>query len=136
MGIGDGEFLMITTAGLTLATALFGNVSSPSGMLYIAYGTGTTAEAATQTALITEVARSLATFTKETILNPNDTLKWYGTAVSAGATVTEIAVFDQATLGGGMLFRKLLTTPVTFTSGQTIGMIGRLTVKNNSYSFA
>ncbi len=104
-------------------------------MTYIGYGTGTTAEAAAQTALVTEVARVAATFTKESVYGPNDTLKWYGTATSTGATVTEIAVFDAAA-SGNMLFRKLLTTPWTFTSGQTIGMIGKLTYKNNTYSFA
>lgn len=133
------EFLaMVTNTGLAFATALFGNVSSPSAMTYITYGTGTTAEAASQQALITEPAsvRVLATFTKETVLGPNDTLKWYGAITpAAGATVTEVGVFN-ASSSGGMLFRKLLTTPVTFTTGQTIGMIGRLTMKNGTYDFS
>ncbi len=127
---------MLTNAGIAFATACIGNVSSPAGFLYIGYGTGTTAEASSQTTLITEVARSLATFSKESVSGPNDTLKWYGTAtIASNITVTEIAAFN-ASANGGMLWRKLLITPVVFTTGQTIGMIGHLTHKNGTYDYA
>jgi len=126
----------LTNVGMAALTALWGNVSSPAGMTYIAYGTGTTAESAALTALTTEVARVAATFSKESVYGTNDTLKWTATSTAAGTiTVTEIGVFDDPTTGI-MLFRKLAASPRDFIIGQKVGMLAKATLKDGGVNFS
>lgn len=131
----------LTNVGMAALTALWGNVSSPAGMTYIAYGTGTTAESAALTTLTTEVARVAATFSKESVYGTNDTLKWTATHTAASGTVetpltvTEIGVFDDPTTGI-MLFRKLAASPRGFIIGQKVGMLAKATLKDGGVNFS
>lgn len=126
----------LTNAGMALLTALWGNVSSPVGVTYIAYGTGTTAESASLTTLTTETARVAATFSKESVYGTNDTLKWTATSTATGTvTPTEIGVFNDST-AGTMLFRRLIVGSRAFTAGQKVGMLAKATLKDGSVSFA
>lgn len=78
---------------------------------YIAIGTGTTAEAATDTAMQTEIARKAATVTNVTTTLTNDTARFVATFSSADgltgtAAVTEYGLFN-ATTGGTMLAHSI-----------------------------
>jgi len=91
----------------------------PKPFIQIAYGTGTTAEGVTLTALTTETARAAADITIESTYAPNDTVRFsHEFAATATKIISEVGVFDTATSGGTMLGRKLLSTTVTVTDGQ------------------
>lgn len=77
----------------------------------IGWGTGTTAAAATDTALTTPApeARVTATSSTVTTAQANDTYQLVGTLTSAaGATIAEVGVFD-ATSSGNMLGHCVFT---------------------------
>lgn len=93
---------------------MVGNVATV--QQYIGWGTGTTAEAATQTALVTEdsagspaYARATGTVTTQTTTVTGDTQKVVGTIISNGTkTIAEMGLFD-ATTAGVMLCRAVFT---------------------------
>jgi hypothetical protein len=87
---------------------------------FVAMGTGTTAEAATQTALVTEVeTRTSGTSSRVTTTTTNDTYQVVGT-VTATTTraITESGLFDASTVGN-MLCRALFTV-INLASGDSI----------------
>jgi len=97
--------------------------------IYVAIGSGTTAEAATDTALVTELARVLATYEEiESATGYKD--KWKLTAtfdpgVGTG-TVTESGVFDWSS-GGNMLCRQTFGA-ISKGAEDTLTMICEFTV--------
>lgn len=98
--------------------------SSPDYWAYLAIGTGTTAFANTQTALVTQSgSRVAATCTRITTTYANDTMRFTATFdITSSITITEVGVFN-ATTGGDMLARTVLTTPKAVTSGQVYALI-------------
>lgn len=90
--------------------------------LYIAVGTGSTAVATTQTALVTEVdSRVTGTSSQQTTSTTNDTHRVTGT-YTCGATsrvITEVGTFDAAS-GGNMFIRAVLDSSVSLVNGDTI----------------
>lgn len=122
----------ITDAGRAGAAAILGAVGSPAAYKAIGQGTGTTAFAASQTTLVTEVKAdgtaasgvhavpsASATATQVTTTVTNDTLQVVGT-VSETATiaVTESGLFNADT-NGTMLARQTFTA-VNVVSGDSI----------------
>src|ERR1039457_1231931 len=101
----------IVDVGLSwMAGALSGDVASPATMKYLAIGTGTTAAAAGQTALVTPVeSRTAGTQTR---INTNtgssyDTYQCVGTiTMTADRAVTEIGIFS-ASSSGTLLCRQV-----------------------------
>lgn len=87
---------------------------------YVASGTGSTAEAATQTALVTEVETRVAgTSTRVTTTTTNDTYQVVGTqSITATRALTESGLFDAATVGN-MLCRGVFTV-INLVSGDSI----------------
>ncbi len=87
-----------TGSAITTLALVTGNIAK-----YIGWGTGTTAYAATQTALVTPAAESRATGTptQQTTDHANDTYQVVGTITCTGAlkAITEAAVFDASTSG-------------------------------------
>jgi len=67
---------MLTTAGMYELVDIWSNEDSPVPFLYIAYGTGTTAENVAHTALVTEVDRELAELSIQTTYEPSDTRRF------------------------------------------------------------
>lgn len=108
-----------TTAGITEVRNLMINNSSPSAFTHIAFGTGTTAESAAHTALVSETERVAATIDFLSVLAPFDTIRFAGlfTAVTSAKAVSEIAVFN-ASSGGDMLLRELSDIVVTIPTSQ------------------
>ena len=110
---------MIMNAGKAELANLAGGVSTPVAFTYAAYGTGTTAAAATQTALVTQSQRAAATVTRTTTTSSNDTTQWSKTfSISTTETISEVAVFN-ASHGGTMLTRSILSPPRSVVSGDS-----------------
>ena len=92
---------------------------------YIAVGTGTTAESAAHTALVTETTTSglertvATTKTRATTTQTNDTTSLSETfTVTGSVTVAEVAVLNAATTGT-MWFRHLLGSTKALVSGDS-----------------
>lgn len=77
-------------------------------MGWIAVGTGTTAFAATQAALVTENTRQAATYSHATATKIFSFTTTFAAGV-ATASITEAGVFNSATLGGTMLDRVVFS---------------------------
>lgn len=96
---------VITNAGLSVVSGLIGNVGSETAFTYLAIGTGTTAAAAADTALESEITdtgleRAAATVTQETTSVTDDTLQLEYTWTATGAkAVTEVGTFNDASAG-------------------------------------
>ena len=103
----------LTTAGLNEVRNLLGDLSTPSGFTYLAYGTGTGAESASDTALGAEVDREQCTGDEKvtwTTFASNDTLRlWKIFTASSSGTIGEVGIFNAST-GGDMLARSLLSS--------------------------
>ena len=93
---------------------------------YVAIGTGSTAEAASQTALVTEVeTRTLGTSTQQTTSVTNDTYQVVGTVTATTTrTLAECGLFDASSTGN-MFIRSLLSPTVGLNNGDSI----QLTIK-------
>jgi hypothetical protein len=93
---------------------------------YLAVGTGVTAEAASQTALVTEVETRVAgTVSRVTTTTANDTFQVVGTiAVTGTRAFTESGLFDASTVGN-MLCRALFTV-INLVSGDSLQVTWRI----------
>lgn len=102
---------VITSAGKAQVALLCSDASAVP-FTHLALGTGTTAEAASQTALIAEITdtgleRHAATVTRTTTTVANDTMRLTYTWTASGTkTIEEVGAFNAASTGT-MLGRKL-----------------------------
>jgi len=118
----------VTTAALTACSALIG-----ASFKYLAVGTGTTAESAAHTALVTEVTasgleRAAGTVTYEDTTHTDDTVQVVKTWTSTGTvTISEVMLGNNATANTGtMAFRELLSPTKSVVSGDTYTLTARL----------
>ncbi len=115
---------LVTNAGLGEVTNLMGNVSSPTAFGYIAVGTGTTAAAAGNTALETEVAtsglsRAASTNTRQTTTTTNDTAQFLKSfSVTGSVAVTESGVLNAAS--SGVLLCRQVFSAINVANGDTL----------------
>lgn len=106
---------LIVNAGLAAAAGLLIATGHTNAFDYLAIGTGTTAAAAAQTALVTEIStgggsRALATLSRVTTTATNDSARLVKTfTFTSSFAVTEAGVFDTAVTGGTMLCRQTFT---------------------------
>ncbi len=93
---------------------------------FVAIGTGATAEAITQTALVTEVeTRATGTSTRVTTTTTNDTYQVVGTITATAArALQESGLFDAAS-AGNMLVRGVFTT-INLAIGDSIQVTWKL----------
>lgn len=105
---------LVTTRGKrVIAEQLNGVTTAP--VTAIAIGTGTTAAAAGDTALQTEIttgggARGAATTSNQTTTTTGDTARWVKTfSFTSTFAVTEEGLFDNNTSGGNMLARQVFS---------------------------
>jgi hypothetical protein len=104
---------MITTVGLNLLPDLWSNTDSPDPLLYIAFGTDTTAAALGDTALGSETDRQLATLSHISVYDTLDTMRYqYLFSIASNVTIGELGVFTAAA-GGSMVARWVLSPTVT-----------------------
>jgi hypothetical protein len=122
---GDCRFLAtyqngITNAGKAAAAGLFGNTGSITAFTYLAYGSGSTAFSATQTALVSEIARAAATVSRTTTSVSNDTVKLIKAfSITATETAAEGGVFNGAS-GSTMGARVVFSPSRSMGSGDTL----------------
>ena len=121
---------VITNVGKAQVAGLInGVVTTP--FKYIAIGTGTTAPAATDTALATETHRKLADSVSRATTNvANDTAVLVATFSGYTGTeaVTESGVFD-ASSGGNMLCRQTFSAiNVNWSAGDSLQITWKITV--------
>lgn len=129
----DGEWIdygvlsrrVVTSAGVGFIVDAWQNTVELENMKYHGCGTGATAEASGDTALVTE---------STTALNPDSTratgtqsepaanqIRSTGTLVFDNtAAVTEHGLFSQAATGGGTLFDRSVFTAINVVSGDSI----------------
>lgn len=106
---------LITNVGHAGANGRMSNQGSYSPFVNIAIGTGTTAAAATDTALQTEIttgggARGAATATQVTTTVTNDTTQLVKTfTFTSSFAVTEEGILDNASSGGNLLAHQVFS---------------------------
>lgn len=96
--------------------------------LNVAVGTGATAEAATQTALVTEVeTRNAGTSTRQTTSVTNDTYQVVGT-VTATTTraLVESGLFDVVTTSSGNMLVRGTYATINLANGDSIQVTWKL----------
>jgi hypothetical protein len=115
----------ITNVGKSSMAGLTGNTGSITAFTYLAWGNGTTAFNATQTALTgTEKMRAAATVSRVTTTVTNDTLQLLKAfSITATATAAEGGIFN-ASSGGTMLAR------VVFSPSRDVGVGDTLTYQH------
>lgn len=110
---------VLTTVGKALIVSrIMGNGSEPK---YIAWGTGTTTAAASDTALTTESAeaRVNGTSSQVTTTTTNDTYRVTGTLTATGArAITEVGLLTAAS--GGTLFMHSDFAALNLASGDSV----------------
>jgi len=105
---------LVVTVGKALITALMGAVGSPAAVTYLALGIGTTAAAAGNTTLESEIVdsglqRASATVSQQTTTTTNDTLQLTKTFTATGSkAITEIGALN-ASSGGTLLGRRVFS---------------------------
>jgi hypothetical protein len=116
---------IITNAGLAAIIRLVFSGLTETKFGYLAIGTGTTAEAATDTALQAEIKRKTATITQTTTTVTGDTALCEATFSSADGlsgshNVSETGIFNAST-GGILLARKVFSAvPLNWDAGDSI----------------
>jgi len=116
---------VITNAGLAAIIRLVFSGLTETKFGYIAIGTGTTAEAPTDTALEFEIKRKAATITQTTTTITGDTALCEATFSSAdnlsgSHNVSETGIFNAST-GGILLARKVFSAvPLNWDAGDSI----------------
>jgi len=115
---------LVTTRGKEIvAEQLGGTTTAP--VTAIALGTGTTAAAAGDTSLETEISsgggsRGASTVTNETTTTTKDTEQWVKTFnFTSTFAVTEEGLFDNNTIGGNMLARQVFSA-INVSSGDSL----------------
>lgn len=96
--------IIVDTGFDFICNALGAATNRPAAMSHIAIGTGTTAQAASQTALTTELMRLAATYAHTAKTKEFTMTAVFGAGVGTGA-ITEAGVFNAAT--GGIMFDRV-----------------------------
>jgi hypothetical protein len=116
---------IITNAGLAAIIRLVFSGLTENKFGYLAIGTGTTAEAATDTALQAEVKRKAATISQVTTSITGDTALCEATfssadGLSGSQNISETGIFNAAS-DGILLARKVFSAvPVNWDAGDTL----------------
>lgn len=123
--------LIVTRGKRIIADQVGGTTTAP--VTAIALGTGTTAAAASDTALGTEIStgggsRGAATVTNTTTTTTGDTEQWVKTfSFSSSFAVTEEGLFDNNTSGGNMLARQVFSA-VNVANGDSLQITHKVQV--------
>ena len=124
---------IVTNTGKACTASRINGAGGEATFTHVAIGTGTTAESATQTALISEIttgggARAAASVSRVTTSQTNDTAQWIITYnFTATFAVTESGIFNAST-AGCMLARKVFSA-INVVSGDSIQVTWRVQVQ-------
>lgn len=116
---------VVTDNGVGAIVDAFDNTTANLDMRYHGLGTGGTAEAASQTALVTELTteynpnstRATGTFSQP---SANISQSVATNTVDASAAVTEHGVFTQAATGGGTMLDRSLFSVINLANGDSL----------------
>lgn len=119
------SYRVITDAGVGYIVDAYQNSVEMETMKYHGVGTGGTAEAASQTALVTESTTALnpdsTRGTGTTTESAANAFQTVGTVTFDGsAAITEHGLFSQAATGGGVMFDRSLFSAINVASGDSI----------------
>jgi hypothetical protein len=130
---GDGRVLdlglistrVVTDAGVQYLVDCLQNLQEPENMKFHGYGTGGTAEAASQTALVTELTTEYATdnvrptgsLTEGASANIFRTVATLSPDGAGTLAITEHAILSQAATGGGVMLDRSLFSVINLTRG-------------------
>lgn len=130
---GDGSIVnlglislrVVTDAGVGFVVDAFQNLTELENMKYHGFGTGTTAENASQTALVTELTTEYATdntrptgsTTEGASANIYRTVATLSPDGSGTLAITEHMVASQAATGGGVCFDRSVFSAINLTRG-------------------
>lgn len=107
---GLASLRVVTTAGVNYLASCFDNTAEPELFKFHGFGTGTTAEATTDTALVTELTTQYATDNVRPTGTQAHSTNTYTTVATltpdADSGITEHGVFTQAATGGGTLWDR------------------------------
>lgn len=125
---------VVTDAGVQFIVDAFQNLVELENMRYHGLGTGTTAEAATQTALVTELTTQYSTSNTRptgTLGEKSGDAKTYETTatitVTASVAATEHGILSQAATGGGTMLDRSVFAAVNLASGESLQATYQLT---------
>lgn len=126
---------VITTAGVNFLVDCLQGLTEPELLRFHGVGTGTTAEAATQTALVTELTTQYATANTrptgtlaEQAGNANVFETVASVTVSAAAALTEHGIFTQAAAPGGVMLDRSVFAVVNLAVAEALQVTYRLTL--------
>jgi hypothetical protein len=121
--------------GRLLNTPPGGGAAGSAAPRFVGWGTGTTAAAATQTALVTEASETSTTRVTGTETRDNtggqtnDTYVVTGTVQATGSkNISEAGLFDSVTGGSGNMFIRGDFTAVPLLSGDSIAFTFKWTI--------
>jgi hypothetical protein len=125
---------VVTTVGVNYLVDAFQNLTELENMRYHGMGTGTTAEATTDTALVTELTtqyvvnstRPTGTITEGATANIFQT--GATVAVDAAVAITEHGVFSQAAVPGGVLLDRSVFAAVNLATSEAISFTYELSL--------
>lgn len=123
---GLASLRVVTTAGVGYIVDAFQNSVELENMKYHGFGSGTTAEATSDTALVTEFTTEYATDnTRPTGTQTENGANVYETVATldpdSAVTVAEHGIFSQAATGGGVLLDRSKFTGISVAaSGETL----------------
>jgi hypothetical protein len=130
--LGLASLRVVTDAGVAAIADSFGNTFENETLNFHGMGTGGTAEAASQTALVTELTTEYnpnstrATGTQTTPTNVYQTIGT-NTIDSGTPAITEHGIFSQAATGGGTMLDRSLFSAINLASGDGIQFTYQLT---------
>jgi len=105
---------VVTTAGVGYIVDAFQNLVELENMKYHGFGTGTTAEASGDTALVTEESTQYAS---DNGANVYRTVGTYSPDSGGTRAITEHGIFSQAATGGGVLLDRSVFSAVNLVAG-------------------
>jgi hypothetical protein len=130
---GDGRVLdlglistrVVTDAGVQFLVDALQNLTEPENLKFHGFGTGGTAEAASQTALVTELTTEYATdntrptgsLTEGASANIFRTVATLSPDGAGTLAITEHGIFSQAATGGGTMLDRSLFSAINLTRG-------------------
>lgn len=116
---------VVTDAGVGFLRDCFTNTSEAENLKYHGIGTGSTAEAAGNTALVTELTTQYnpdnTRATGSTTTNGANVYRTVGTnTVDSAVTITEHGIFSQAATGGGTLLDRTVWAGNSLNNGDSL----------------
>jgi hypothetical protein len=123
--LGLASMRVVTDAGVGFIVDAFQNLTEVETMRFHGLGTGTTAEAASQTALVTEFTtqyatdntRPTGTLTEGAGANVFRTVATFSPDSGGTLAVTEHGIFSQAATGGGVMLDRSVFSAVNLVAG-------------------